>query len=174
MVFPSRFNLLKPPLLLLQTHLALTVMWIPAIGLKFPSWLEWAKPHLHTTAMSRKVHAHKKKKKALSGFEVCRVFANTQMSHFCLVHSWPSPYRSESSGRKPFSPRHLSSYAPLSINIHKGTAVCKVWFEGCVGLAYSATNFVRSDSSVTFLWLPITQISSIGAFLLCLCKRHTH
>lgn len=63
MVFPSRFNLLKPPLLLLQTHLALTVMWIPAIGLKFPSWLEWAKPHLHTTAMSRKVHAHKKKKR---------------------------------------------------------------------------------------------------------------
>lgn len=110
-------------------------------------------------------------KKALSGFEVCQVFANT--THFCLVHSWPSLYRSERCGRKSSSPFHLCSYAPLSSNIHKGTAVCKTWFEGCVGLAYSATNFVRSDSSVTFLWLPITQISNIGAFLLC-CAKDAH
>lgn len=109
-------------------------------------------------------------KKALSSFKVCQVFANT--SHFSLVHSQPSLYRSESSGRKPSSPLHLSSYAPLSSNTHKGTAVCKVWFEGCAGLTYSATNFVRADSSVTFLWLPITQTSNTGAFLLCLCKRH--
>lgn len=80
MVFPSRFNLLKPPLLLLQTHLALTAMWIPAIGLKFPSWLEWAMPHLHTTAMSRKVHAHKKRHSL--------VLKSAECLQTCLIFVW--------------------------------------------------------------------------------------
>lgn len=167
MVFASRFNLLKPPLLLFQTDLAWQLCEFQPLDWNFhPGLNEQCLPFTQQPCLKSCMHI----KKALSGFKVCQVFANT--SHFYLAHSWPSLYRSESSGRKPFSPLHLSSYAPLSSNIHKGTAVCKVWFEGCVGLAYSATNFVRSDSSVTFLWLPVTQISrSISAVFVQ--KTHT-
>lgn len=169
MVFASRFNLLNPPLLVLQSCLVWQLCEFQPLDWNFhPGSNEQCLPFTQQPCLKRCMHI----KKALSGFKVCQVFANT--SHFCLVLSRPSLYRSESSGRKPSSPLRLSVYATLSSDIHKGTAVCKVWFEGCVGLAYSATNFVRSDCSDTFLWLPITQISNTGALLLCLCKRHTY
>ena len=170
MVFASRFNLLKSPLLVLQIHLVWQLCEFQPWGWNcHPGLHEQYLPFTQQPPLKRCMHIEK----AHSGFRVCQVFANT--SHFCLVRSQASLHRSERSGRKRSSPLNLSGYATVTSNTHKGTVVCKGGFEGDMGTSPFSHKFPQTRQlCLTFLWLPChTHIQYRNASAAFVQKRHT-
>lgn len=149
-MFASRFNLLKAPLLVLQTRLVWQLCEFQPLGWNcHPGLYEQYLPFAPQWPLKRCVHIEK----AHSGFRVCQVFANT--FHFCLAPSQASLYRSERSGRKSSSPLHLSGDATVTSDTHKGAVVYKVGFEGDRRASFFCHRFSQTwQLCLTFLRLP--------------------
>lgn len=170
MLFASRFNLLKPPLLVLQIRLVWQLCEFQPLGWNcHPGLHEQYFRFVQQWPLKRCMHIEK----AHSGFKVCQVFANT--SHFCLVCSQRSPYRSERSGRKRSSSLHLSGYLTVISNSHEGTVVCKVGFEGGRGTSPFCNKLHDTRQlCLTWLWLPChTNFQHRNAFAAFVQNRNT-
>lgn len=166
MVFTSWFNLLKPLLLVLQTHLVWQLCEFQPLG--------WnCHPSLHEQYLPVAQRPLKRCMYIEKSALVSKAAKCLQIHpFFCLIESQSFLNRSERSGTKSFEPPNSPGFVTITSNKYSSTGVCKVGFEG--GRDFPCFwKFPLTWLHFNFNQLPPPDKYKTQVYLLHLCQTHT-